>query len=106
MSFTLGLYGSSGTSPITQVEGTSAVTASTQDGFASGTYSKFAIAADGTVNATYTNGQTLAVGQLAMANVANLAGLQQLGNGDNATTLASGTATVGASGTAGLGTMG
>ena len=42
---------------------------------------------------------------LALANVVNLQGLKNLGNGDYETTLASGTATVGISGAAGLGTM-
>jgi flagellar hook protein FlgE len=47
----------------------------------------------------------LAVGQLALANVVNLQGLSLLGDGDYATTLASGTASVGVSGAAGLGTL-
>jgi hypothetical protein len=55
--------------------------------------------------ATFNNGQKLNVGQVALGNVANLQGLEDLGNGNYATTLASGTATIGISGTAGLGTM-
>jgi flagellar hook protein FlgE len=47
----------------------------------------------------------LAVGKIALANVNNLQGLQLLGNGDYATTLSSGPATIGVSGAAGLGTM-
>jgi flagellar hook protein FlgE len=54
---------------------------------------------------TYSNGQQQNVGQLALANVANLQGLSLLGDGDYATTLASGTAVVGTSGTSGLGTI-
>jgi flagellar hook protein FlgE len=45
------------------------------------------------------------VGQLALANVANLQGLQALGNSEYTTTLASGTASIGVSGTNGLGTL-
>jgi flagellar hook protein FlgE len=45
------------------------------------------------------------VGQLALANVANGHCLQMLGNGEYATTLASGTASVGTSGSSGLGTI-
>jgi flagellar hook protein FlgE len=42
---------------------------------------------------------------LALANVTNLQGLQLDGNGDYATTLASGTAAIAAPGTSGLGTI-
>ena len=45
------------------------------------------------------------VGQLALANVANLQGLKMQGNGDYVTTVASGTASIGVSGAAGLGTL-
>lgn len=99
------LLGTGGTPTISQVASASAVSATTQNGYASGEYQSFSIAADGTVTATYSNGQQQAVGQLALANVANLQGLKLLGNGDYATTLASGTAAIGASGTNGLGTL-
>jgi flagellar hook protein FlgE len=99
------LLGSSGTPTISQVDSASAVSATVQNGYASGEYQSFAIGSDGTVTATYSNGQQQAVGQLALANVANLQGMNLLGNGDYATTLASGTASVGASGTNGLGTV-
>ena len=99
------LLGSSGTPTISQVDTTSAVSATTQNGYASGQYKSFSIGSDGTVTVTYSNGQTENVGQLALANVANLQGLSLLGDGDYATTLASGVAVVGISGTSGLATM-
>ena len=99
------VLGSGGTPTISQVAAASAVSATTQDGYASGEYQSFNIASDGTVTATYSNGQQKAIGQLALANVPNLQGLQLLGNGDYATTLASGTPSVAASGTDGLGTL-
>src|SRR5208283_700403 len=68
-------------------------------------YQSFSIGSDGTVSATYSNGQTQNVGQLALANVPNLQGLTLLGNGDYATNSASGTAAVGTSGTSGLATV-
>jgi len=105
LSITFDLLGTSGKPTITQTNAASAPTATPQNGYVSGTYSGFSIAADGTVNATFTNGQTLAVGQIALASVPSLAGLQQLGNGDFATTVASGSAAVGVSGVNGLGTM-
>lgn len=99
------LLGPGGTPNISQVASASAVSSTTQDGFSSGEYQSFTIAADGTVTATYSNGQQQAVGQLALANMTNLQGLQMLGDGDYQTTLASGTASIGASGTNGLGTL-
>ena len=99
------LMGTSGTPSISQVDTASAVSATTQDGYASGQYQSFTIGSDGTVTATYSNGQQQKVGQLALGNVDNVQGLQLLGDGDYATTLASGTASIGASGSAGRGTL-
>ena len=100
------LFGADGSSTLTQVvQQTSAVSATKQNGFASGNYNGFTIGSDGTVTATFRNGQKLIVGQLALGNVVNLQGLQDQGGGDYATTLASGTANIGVSGTSGLGTM-
>jgi flagellar hook protein FlgE len=63
------------------------------------------VGSDGTVTITFSNGQKENVGQLALGTVANLQGLQAEGNGDYASTLASGTMITGASGSSGLGTM-
>ena len=105
INMTWNLYGANGKATISQIDQTSAVASTTQNGYPSGEYSGFSIGSDGTVTASFSNGQKLNVGQLALANVVNLQGLEDLGNGDYATTLASGTATIGTSGTAGLGTM-
>ncbi|MGC1423054.1 MAG: flagellar hook-basal body complex protein [Terracidiphilus sp.] len=106
MSMTWNLFGADGSSTLTQVvDQSSSVSSSTQNGFASGNYNSFTIGSDGTVTATFKNGQKLNVGQLALGNVVNLQGLEATGNGDYETTLASGTATIGVSGTSGLGTM-
>ncbi len=105
MSLTWNLFDASGSANLSQVDQTSAVASTSQDGYASGIYSGFSIGSDGTVTATFKNGQKLNVGQLALGNVVNLQGLRSLGNGEYETTLASGAATIGASGTAGLGTM-
>jgi flagellar hook protein FlgE len=99
------LLGSGGTPTISQVASASAVSTTTQDGYASGQYQSFAIGSDGTVTATFSNGQQQSVGQVALANVANLQGMTLLGNGDYAATLASGTASIATSGTNGLGTL-
>jgi len=99
------LLGSGGTPSIGQVNAASVVSATTQDGYAPGQYQSFSIGSDGTVTASYSNGQKQIVGQLALANVTNVQGLQMLGNGDYATTRASGTASISTSGTAGLGAL-
>ena len=106
MNMTWNLFGADGSSTLSQVvEQESSVSSSIQNGFTSGNYNGFTIGSDGTVTATFNNGQKLSVGQLALGDVVNLQGLQDGGNGDYATTLASGTATIGVSGTSGLGTM-
>ncbi|HEU5351210.1 MAG TPA: flagellar hook protein FlgE [Terracidiphilus sp.] len=99
------LLGTGGTPTISQVAAASAVSATEQNGFASGQYQSFAINADGTISATFSNGQKLTVGQLALGNVTNLQGLRMLGNGDYQTTLASGEVSIAAPGTAGLGKL-
>jgi flagellar hook protein FlgE len=105
LNLTWELYGSDGSGNLSQVAQTSAVSSTSQNGFASGIYRGFSIGADGTVTATFKNGQKLNVGQLALGNVVNLQGLKALGSGEFETSLASGSATIGISGTSGLGTM-
>ncbi len=105
LSINWNLLGSGATPDISQVDTTSAVSATTQDGYASGQYQSFTINSDGTITASYSNGQQQNVGQLALANVANLQGLQLLGDGDYRTTQASGTAAISTSGTSGLATL-
>jgi flagellar hook protein FlgE len=99
------LLGSSGTPNISQVDTASAASATTQNGYTSGQYQSFTVGGDGTVTATFSNGQTLNVGQLALGNVTNQQGLQLLGDGNYVATLASGTASISHSGTNGLGTL-
>jgi flagellar hook protein FlgE len=105
LSMNWNLLGTGGTPTISQVAAASAVSATNQNGYTSGEYQSFTIASDGTVTATYSNGQQEAVGQLALANAPNLQGLELQGNGLYSATLASGTPTFGASGTNGLGTI-
>jgi flagellar hook protein FlgE len=99
------LLGPDGTPNISQVDTASAVSSTNQNGYPSGQYQSFSIGADGTVTVTYSNGQLQNVGQLALANVTNLQGLQLLGDGNYATTLASGTASIATSGADGLATL-
>jgi flagellar hook protein FlgE len=77
----------------------------TQDGYTSGRLAGFSVSGDGTILARYTNGQTRAQGQVALANFNNPNGLQPLGNNLWAETAASGQSLVGAPGSSNLGVM-
>ncbi len=105
LSINWNLLNSSGTPNVGQVDAASAVSTTTQNGYPTGQYQSFSVGSDGTISVTYSNGQQQNVGQIALANVANLQGLTMLGDGDYATTQASGAATTGISGAGGLGTM-
>jgi flagellar hook protein FlgE len=75
----------------------------TQNGFAAGTFSSIDIDSKGVVTANYSNNQTAQLGQVAVANFANLQGLRQIGNNQWA---ASGDSGVPVMGTAGDGQFG
>ena len=105
LNMTWNLYGANSKPTITQVASTSAVSGTTQNGFASGEYSGFSIGSDGLVSAEFSNGQTTPVGQVALANVTNVQGLKIMAGNNYQTTLASGAATVGVAGAAGLGSL-
>jgi flagellar hook protein FlgE len=99
------LYGANNTATMTQVASASAVSATNQNGYASGEYSGFTIDSTGVVSAEFSNGQTTAVGQLALASITNQQGLTITAGNNYQTTLASGAASVGVAGAAGLGTI-
>jgi flagellar hook protein FlgE len=103
MNMSWNILGSSGSPLINQADAQSATSSTIQDGFPSGTYQSFSIGPDGTVTASYSNGHSQIVGQLALANVSNLQGLALQGNGNYAVTPESGAASIGVSGTNGLG---
>lgn len=105
LSLTWNLYNSAGTPAITQYSGASANTASSQDGAAAAQLTSTAIGADGTLNATYSNGATLVVGQLALASIVNPDSMRDLGNNTFAVTSATAAPSIGISGTGGRGTV-
>jgi flagellar hook protein FlgE len=82
-----------------------AVSANTQNGYATGQLSGFSIGTDGIVSGEYTNGETLALGQIALANFTNPQGLIALGGNQFAQSEASGAPIVGAPGSGSLGTV-
>ena len=99
------LLGPTNTPTISQVATTSAVSATTQNGYQSGQYQSFAVDTDGTVLVSYSNGQKQNVGQIALGNVTNTQGLELQGDGSYLSTRASGAISIGVSGAAGLGTL-
>jgi flagellar hook protein FlgE len=86
------LYSPTGTPTIAQSASASTATASSQDGYASGTYQSFAVDAAGTISATFSNGHVQVMGQLAIATVANEDGLTRIGGNNYQTSAASGSA--------------
>jgi flagellar hook protein FlgE len=87
----------------TQYGGTFNVNAITQDGFTTGRLIGIDIDSTGVVQARFTNGRSLALGQVALANFPNPQGLQQLGDTNWAETFGSGQALRGQAGNSGFG---
>jgi len=87
----------------TQFGNAFAVSSIQQDGFTTGTLSGINIDKAGIVEAQYTNGQSVQLGQVALAKFASPGNLAQLGNSNWGQTAASGQALYGQAGTAGLG---
>lgn len=74
-----------------------------QDGYTTGRLISIDTDSSGVVQARFTNGRSLSLGQVALAQFANPNGLQQLGNTNWAETFSSGQALKGQAGGAGLG---
>ena len=74
LAFTMDLVGS------TQFGTKSGINQLTQDGYTSGRLSSYSVSDDGTVQGRYTNGQTKALAQVALANFTSPEGLASLGN--------------------------
>lgn len=90
-------------SKATQFGNSYAVTSISQDGYPTGTLSSIDVSSEGIVQAKFSNGQSTALGQLALANFANPQGLRQL---DNTNWSASYDSGVPVMGTGGNGTYG
>ena len=89
----------------TQLGASFTVSTLTQDGYAPGQLSSIKVSASGVVQASYSNGQSQALGQVALANFRNPQGLSQLGGGAWAETATSGTPMTGAPGEGNLGAI-
>ena len=106
MNLTWNLDDSSGNPTISQQNSASVLNGTpTQDGYGAGTLTQYSVLSDGTVQGQYSNGSTLALGQVAVANFANPQGLTQTGDGNEQATSGSGAAVVGQAGSGGDGTI-
>ncbi len=104
MSFNWNLY-TNGSSTIAQSTGASSTAASNQDGYASGVYQSFTVDSSGVISASFSNGHTQNIGQVAVASVTNPEGLVLVGNNNYMTTSTSGAATAGVAGAGGRATI-
>jgi flagellar hook protein FlgE len=100
-----GPFGTAANPTITQTSLASATSATSTDGLAAGTLKSYAVGTDGTINGTFSNGQTLALGQVAVASFANSQGLVATGGNNYAASASSGSAVIGIAGTGGRGTI-
>jgi len=79
------------------------VTATRNNGNAAGTLNSFAMGTDGTLVGTFTNGENVVLGRVALANFANPGGLEKEGSSSYRATASSGQAEIGIAGQNGLG---
>jgi flagellar hook protein FlgE len=105
MNLSWNLNGTGTTPTITQQDATSATSGTTQNGYGVGTLIGYQILSDGTVQGQFSNNQTMALGQVAVAGFANVQGLQQVGNNNYQATFASGAANISEAGVAGNGAI-
>jgi flagellar hook protein FlgE len=84
-----------GSSTITQLNSASATSATTQNGYGVGILTGFSVGSDGTIEGQFSNDQTQALGQVAIASFGNVQGLTQGNDGDFQATPASGAAVIG-----------
>jgi flagellar hook protein FlgE len=104
MTFDWNLY--NGATPVITQEASPSSTSSTQqNGNSSGTLVNFSIGSDGTITGSFSNGRTASLGQIALAQFADVEGLQRNGDNSFSESLASGQAVIGAPGTGGRGTL-
>lgn len=90
---------------LTMAGAESSVTSLTQDGMTTGSLTSLSVGSDGTVTGTYSNGEELTLGQVALATFRADAGLERIGGTLFAATAGSGEAAIGVAGTSGRGSI-
>jgi flagellar hook protein FlgE len=103
MSINWNLYDSSGNGVVTQFAQTSGVSATSQDGFQAGQITNVAISNGGLLVATYSNGQSATVGQIALASIENPESMLSVGNNNMQPTVGTSTPAIGTAGSGGRG---
>jgi flagellar hook protein FlgE len=93
------LYGANGGATLTQYNQASANTATSQDGVGAGTLTGMSIGTNGEVVATFSNGTSQNVAQIALASVLNPSSMQQLDGNNYAPTSATANPVIGLPGT-------
>ncbi|MFZ0745680.1 MAG: flagellar hook protein FlgE [Terracidiphilus sp.] len=105
MNLTWNLTDSSGNPTVTQQSATSATSSTDQNGYGVGTLDGYSVLPDGTVQGQFSNSQTLALGQVAIATFSNVQGLTQTGGNDYQASFSSGAPVIGQAGVAGNGSI-
>ncbi len=82
-------------SSVTQIAGASSAAPTSQNGFAPGTLQSFAVDDTGAISGVFNNGLTRVLGQMALADFPNNAGLQRQGGNMYTTSINSGLPTIG-----------
>ncbi len=99
------MFDANGVPTLTGFAAPSQTSSLTQNGAAAGSVSGISIDSDGQIVATIGAGQTVILGQLALANFNNPTGLMKLGSNAFGESAAAGIANVGVAGTGGRGTL-
>jgi flagellar hook protein FlgE len=99
MAINWNFYNAQGTPTITQLSEASANTGNTQDGTAPGQLTGTSIGANGQISASYSNGSSVVVAQIALASVLNPGSMDNLGNNTFSVTSATAAPIIGVSAT-------
>jgi flagellar hook protein FlgE len=100
-----GPFGTTVNPTITQTALASATSATSTDGFPSGTLTSYSVQPNGTIEGIFSGGNSLALGQVAVASFANTQGLSKAGSNNYQPTAASGSPVIGVAGTGGRGVI-
>lgn len=105
LTFSWNLFDKNGGGLLSQDSGPSAASKTIQDSYSTGSLSSYIIGSDGTIQGTFSNGQTAPLGQIALASFSNDQGLVRNGSNDFLASLSSGQANIGIPGTGGRGKL-
>ncbi|WLT32457.1 flagellar hook protein FlgE [Geothrix sp. PMB-07] len=94
-SINFALINTDGSANITQYSAASSTSSSFQDGYGAGTLRDLTVDQNGVISGTFTNGQVIALAQVAISTFNNVNGLVQTGNNHWGQSLASGSPTFG-----------